>query len=298
MTLLSKIRVGLLSTLILSTTFTALPAQAEPTPPAPTPSIRAGDLIAFDTDGKLWDYRPSGETTWSRHQIGSGWNVMRDLKTVDWNQDYIEDIIAVGKNGDLHLYLGKREGGFIRTTIGTGWGSYDISVGQWKVSDEYPSIIAVNLDTEILYNYPNLSGGALSPRVIEGRGWSRSLQHQLLDYDFDGKADILAQQSATGKLLRYRTDGNGNFINEPRPVVGTGWSVMNEVAAYSGYQGDGLICNCPTQITHPGLLARTHDGILYYYGLWDGKWSTPDRIGTGWNGYTFAGSESPRRFSY
>lgn len=295
---LSKIWVGMLSALVLSTSITALPAYAETAPPTRNPSIRAGDLIAFDNNGALWNYRPSGETTWSRHQIGSGWNVMRDLKTVDWNQDNIEDIIAVGKNGNLYLYYGELEGGFTRITLGSGWGPYDISVGQWKETDQYPSIIAANLNTHTLYNYPNLSGGELSPRVVEGQGWTRSLAHHLIDYDFDGKADILAQQSATGEMLRYRTDGNGNFINEPRPVVGRGWSAMNEVVAHSGYSGDGLICDCPAQITHPGLLARTHDGILYYYALWEGEWYPRDRIGTGWNGYTIAGNESPKRFSF
>ena len=293
-TKLSKIWVGMLSALVLSTTLTALPAQAEPTPHAPTPSIHIGDLIAFDAQGTLWNYLPSGDTAWKRHQIGSGWNVMRDLKITDWNQDYIQDIIAVGKNGSLYLYYGEWEGGFTRVTLGTGWESYDISVGQWKKTDQYPSIIAANLDTHTLYNYPNLSGGGLSPRVIEGQGWNRSLPHQLLDFDFDGKADILAQRSA-GDLLWYRTDGNGNFLNEPRPVVGRGWNVMNEVVAYSGYAGNGLLCDCWTQATHPGLLARTHDGILYYYGVWAEGWDSRDRIGTGWNGYTIAGSESPRR---
>lgn len=300
---LSKISVGMLSALVLSASFTALPAQAqtptEPTPHAITPSIYIGDLVAFDRQGTLWNYRPSGNTSYSRHQIGSGWTVMRDLKVTDWNQDKIQDIVAVGKNGNLYLYYGKPAGGFSRITLGWGWGSYDISVGQWKVSDQYPSIIAANLDTHMLYNYPNSSGGQLSRRVIEGQGWSRALTHQLVDFDRDGKADILANQAATGNLLWYRTDGAGNFINEPRQIVGKGWDVMNKIAAFSGHYREHLISgDYHTEITHPGLLARTHDGVLYYYGINVGNWSHRERIGSGWNGYTIAGTESPRRFSY
>lgn len=129
---------------------------------------------------------------------------MRDLKVADWNQDHIQDIIAVGKNGDLYLYYGKWEGGFSRVTLGTGWDSYDISVGQWKTTDQYPSIIAANLVTHTLYNYPNLSGGDLSPRVVEGQGWSHSLTHQLLDFDFDGKADVLGQRTRRAALVQDR----------------------------------------------------------------------------------------------
>lgn len=276
MTLLSKIRVGLLSALVLSTSFTALPAQAEPTPHTVTPSINESDLIAFDTQGTLWAYSsdpriPDGPMT--RRQVGSGWTVMRDLKKADWNQDGIQDIVAVGKNGNLYVYYGEATGGFTHTTIGTGWGSYDISVVKWKETDLYPSIIAANLETGILYNYPNLSGTGLSPRVVEGRGWGHSITHHFTDWDGDAKADILGQQSATGDMILYRTDGNGNFIDEPRTVVGWGWNVMNMVESSS------------STLDYPGLLARTGDGILYLYQIREGRWLKV-QIGTGWNGYT------------
>lgn len=298
MKLLSQIRVGLLSALVLSTSFTALPAQAEPTPHTVTPSIYSSDLVAFDASGTLWSYSPRGDDGWKRRQIGTGWNSMMDLKITDWNQDHIQDIIAVGDNGDLYLYYGIKTGGFTRTLIGTGWSSYDIEVGQWKETDQYPSIIAANLETGILYNYPNLSGANLAPRVAEGRGWGPSLTHHLTDFDSDGKADILAQQTATGNMLLYKTDGDGNFTKDPVRVVGKGWNAMNEVVAISGYGGEHMICDCPAEYTKTGLLARTDKGILYYYGLMNGTWSPRDQVGTGWNGYTIAGVESPRRFSF
>lgn len=298
MTLLSKIRVGLLSALVLSTSFTALPAQAQPTPHAAIPSILASDLVAFDSDGRLWSYRWGGGDGWDRVQVGTGWNSMRDLKIVDWNQDQVQDIIAVGDNGNLYLYYGKETGGFSSRIIGSGWTSYDLEIGHWKETDQYPSIIAANVTNGILYNYPNPSGAALGPRVVEGRGWGSSLAHHMTEFDGDGKADILANQKSTGNLVLYRTDGDGNFIPEPRRVVGKGWTAMNEVLAISGYGGDHMICNCPAEYTQPGLLARTHAGILYYYEFMNGTWSPRDRVGPGWNNYTIAGTESPRRFSF
>lgn len=224
---------------------------------------------------------------------------MRELTVTDWNQDYIEDILAVGKNGVLYLYYGKPAGGFTRTILGSGWGSYDISVGHWKVSDAYPSIIAANLDTGVLYNYPNLSGAGLSPRIVEGRGWTRSLSHHLIDFDtdIDGTAEILAKQASTGNMLLYKTDGNGNFTGAP-VIVGKGWNAMNDIESFSGYAGDGMICDCPLVLTRPGLLARSHGGALYYYGVFEGVWEPRRVVGTGWNSYTIAGSESPRRFSF
>ena len=277
-TKLSKIWVGMLSALVLSTTLTALPAQAEPAPPTATPSIHEGALVAFDANGTLWVYNGDARIPdagiVSRTRIGSGWTVMRDLKIADWNQDQIQDIVAVGKNGNLYLYYGKPMGGFTRITLGTGWASYDISVGKWKETDQYPSIIAANLQTHTLYNYPNLSGARLSPRVAVGQGWTHSLTHHLTDFDNDGKADIIAQQGGTGNMLWYKTDGNGNFNKEPIIVVGRGWHVFNEVESAS---------------TYPGMLARTDGGVLYYYQLIDGRWLPRQKIGTGWNGYTIAG---------
>lgn len=296
MTMMSKIRVGLLSALVLSTSFTVLPAQAEPTPHTVTPSITSTDLVAYDASGTLWTYTSRGDGSWYRRQVGTGWNSIRDLKITDWNQDRIQDIVAVGHNGNLYLYTGAKTGGFTLTTIGTGWGAYDIEVGQWKMTDQYPSIIAVNLETGILYNYPNPSGTRLAPRVYEGHGWGPSLAHHLTDFDSDGAADILIEYAETGDMYLSRTDGSGNFI-ESATRVGKGWNVMNEVVAVTGYSGEHMICNCPAIYTHTGLLARTDNGVLYHYGFVGGSWSPRDRVGRGWNSYTIAGTESPRRYS-
>ena len=291
---MSKIRAGLLAAFALSTSLSALPAHAEPTPHTVTPSIYSSELVAFDSDGRLWSYILYES---SRRLIGTGWNSMRDLKIADWNQDNIQDIVAVGDNGNLYLYRGIPTGGFTRSLIGTGWGSYDIEVGHWKQADQYPSIVAVNLDTGVLYNYPNLSGSGLAARVVEGRGWGGSLAHHLADFDTDGQADVIAQESGTGKLYLYRTDGNGNFTHAPT-VIGKGWSAMNSIVEISGYGGDHMICNCPTEAMETGLLARTSDGILYHYGAVAGSWQTRDLVGPGWNGYTIAGSETPPRISF
>lgn len=277
MKLRSKIGVGLLSALVLATSLTALPAQAQPTPHAATPSFYEGELVAFDPNGTLWVYQGDARIPdagiVSRTKIGSGWSGMRDIKTSDWDQDGVQDIIAVAKDGSLYVYYGRPAGGFTRVAIGHGWGSYDISVAKWKKSDRYPSIIAANLETGILYNYPNLSGTKLSSKVIEGRGWGPALTHHLVDYNEDGGYDVLAQKMSTGDMFLYRTDGEGNFLNEPRMVVSRGWNVMNEIEARS---------------VLPGFLARTANGDLYHYGLFRGRWIPPQKIGTGWNGYTFA----------
>lgn len=279
-TKLSKIRAGLLSAVVLATSFTAVPAHAEPTPHASHPSITELDLVAFDAGGTLWAYSSDPripDAPLTRRQIGSGWTAMKDLKVADWNQDQVLDIVAVGKNGLLYVYYGELLGGFTRTIIGSGWGSYDISVGKWKETDIFPSIIAANLETGILYNYPNLSGAGLAPRVVEGRGWGNSITHHLTDWEGDGRADLLGQRMDTGDMLLYRTDGNGNFTSEPRAQVGRGWNTMNTVVSVTA----------DTEFT--GLYARSHDGILYYYGIRNGEWHPPFVIGTGWNGYTIAG---------
>ena len=56
----------------------------------------------------------------------------------------VPDLIVQKKNGTLTYCEGTGTGGFKDHTIGVGWQNYEITVGKWKKTDKYPSIIARN----------------------------------------------------------------------------------------------------------------------------------------------------------
>ncbi|HEY8295945.1 MAG TPA: VCBS repeat-containing protein, partial [Micrococcaceae bacterium] len=121
----------------------------------------------------------------------------------------------------------------------------------------------------LYYYYPNTTGGALGGRTEIGSGWE-SLTTMALDFDGDGAMDILARNPA-GQLLLYRSNGLGQFTNEPRKVVNVGWAAMTHLSAVNNHLGDG----------RPGLLARDGAGNLYLYPVGKSVINYPRTIGRG-----------------
>lgn len=170
-------------------------------------------------------------------------------------------------------YPGRYEGGFSPAQqIGSGWGSYSVSVGQWRAADKYPGIVAYD-PNGTLWFYPNSSGGALSARTQIGAGWL-GLYITMADFDGDSRADILAKRS-DGRLLHYRSDGNGRFLAESRKTIGTGWGIINSITNLPGFNGIG----------QQGLMTRLTDGKLAYYPFANGTWGARSIEGSGWSGY-------------
>ncbi|AUI51956.1 S8 family serine peptidase [Arthrobacter crystallopoietes] len=245
-----------------------------------SPSIASqGEIVAFDSSGRLWNYGHSGNGA-TRVLIGaSGWTAMDEIHTVDWNADGFIDIIAQAKSGKLYYYQAKRDGDFIRHTIGSsGWAPYDLTVTKWRTGDKYPVVIAKNSSTGRLYVYPNDSGTWLSPRYLLGSsGWS-DYTLTAMDWDRDGQKDVVAKTPA-GQLKLYRGNGAGTFISETRTVVGrSGWNSMSNIVTSNGYAGEGTA----------GLIARDSGGRLWYYQANKSSWAPRELVGTGWWSYTVA----------
>ncbi len=94
------------------------------------------------------------------------------------------------------------------------------------------------------------------------------------DVDGDWRDDLLARESATGRLWLYR--GNGATTGTPflpRTVSGaSGWNGMNVIETPGDLTGDGRV----------DLLARDTAGVLWLYPGRGGTWGTRIRIGGGW----------------
>ena len=190
----------------------------------------------------------------------------------DWNSDGVLDIVAQWKDGRLTYYPGKPGSGFgPAQAIGTGWGSYNVTVGHWRNSDQFPGILAYDAAGTLWY-YPNTAGSALSARIKAGTGWG-GLYLTMTDFDQDGNQDLLAKRS-DGNLLLYRSTGTGGFVSEARPAVGAGWNAINSITSVAGFTTGSS-----------GLMTRLTDGRLARYPFSRGTWGARTIVGAGWGGY-------------
>ena len=92
------------------------------------------DVLARDTDGRLWLYRGNGNGgfSWPRVQVGSGWGGFTALVTPgDFSGDGKVDVLARDADGKLWLYRGTGTGGWSsgRVDVGSGWNGLDPILG-------------------------------------------------------------------------------------------------------------------------------------------------------------------------
>lgn len=259
--------------------FATYPAGSIPSPVGTaTPSIRtAGDVIVADTSGRLWNYGKQGQVgVTARTLIGTGWTGIKELHINDWNSDGVQDLVVQWTNGQMHVYLGRAAGGFgSKFLIGSGgWSNLEVDIAKWKTTDAYPSVVMKDT-AGALWLYPNTRGTTLSARTAIGSGWS-SLAVKIVDYDKDGKQDVLATNAA-GVISLYRTNGAGRFVSEARARVGSGWSAYTSVVL-SGFAGSGTT----------GFISRDSAGALFYYPILAGTFGARQALGTGWGSMTLS----------
>lgn len=247
---------------------------AENTPPTGRPTIRStGDLLAVDSTGVLWNY-PSvgnGNGFGERYRIGAGWSSLVTGWVVDWNGDGVLDIVTHWNNGDVRVYEGKPGGGFqTRRTLGVGFNTTQIAPARLRTSDTRPGIITKYSNGD-LYYFPNTNGGITgNTRFQIGHGWA-NLDINALDFNSDGKMDILAR-NADRDLIAYWGNGSGGFNGTQQ--VGNDWNFKG-LAPTRGFAGSG------TQ----GLFAQRAGGDLFYYPINGGRFGTPSQVGHGFGSF-------------
>ncbi|WP_244200526.1 S1 family peptidase [Micromonospora arborensis] len=199
------------------------------------------DLIGVDpATGKLWLY-PGTATpgTWgARVLVDTGatdWNRMTNLVVGRFNRDAVDDLIAVESSTGLQfLYPGTATGiaWGTRIQIGTGWQTMSKLVSGRFNRDSYDDVIAVEISTGKLWLYPGTAaGGNLGTRVVSGNsGWnamSKLASGQLNRGDtYD---DLLALESATGKLWLYPGTAAGTTWGTPVLAGNSGWNAMSGI---------------------------------------------------------------------
>ncbi len=238
----------------------------------PVAAVKAGDVAVVDPNGSLYIYGSThGGDLWQRQFLSAGWSTAAQIDVVDWNSDGIQDILTVWKSGQVTVSYGRANGEMGPNQIvgSSDWAGYDVTVTKWSQNDAYPSLLAMNRATGGLYYYRNTTGLALGSRVQIGAGW-QGLKTVSLDYDGDGKMDVLAQ-TPQGLLKLYRSNGSGQFVSEARATVGSGWNTMDHISAITNHLGDGK----------SGILARDTSGNLQYYPISFGSFGPRLTIGRG-----------------
>ena len=178
------------------------------------------DILTVDNAGGLWN-RPAGNSSVSSpYQIGTGWSGMKSLNVVDWNSDGVADVLAQRSNGTLSLYPGSASGGFSTpfTVASSGFAQTTLVTGKWVSGSRFPGLLGYGADGA-LYYWGNATGRTVSGPVRLGSGWS-GLKLAMIDFDSDGKQDLLAVNTA-GAMRLYQSTGAIGFISEARRTVGS-----------------------------------------------------------------------------
>jgi GH25 family lysozyme M1 (1,4-beta-N-acetylmuramidase) len=227
------------------------------------------DILTVDTAGGLWNRPAVNSSVSSPYQIGTGWSGMKSLNVVDWNSDGVADVLAQRSNGTLSLYPGSASGGFSTPfTVASGFAQTTLVTGKWVSGSRFPGLLGYGADGA-LYYWGNATGRTVSGPVRLGSGWS-GLKLAMIDFDSDGKQDLLAVNTA-GAMRLYRSTGAIGFISEARRTVGSGWQSFRQFSANKGFAGT----------TSKGVMAVQTDGQLRYYPVVAGsRWGTSFMAGS------------------
>ncbi len=191
----------------------------------------------------------------------------------DFNGDGAADVLARDPAGNLWLYPGRGDGGWLsRAVVGHGWNGYTaFSPGDFN-GDGAADVLARD-PAGNLWLYPGNGHGGWLPRVVVGHGWNGYTAFSPGDFNGDGNADVLARDTA-GNLWLYPGNGHGGWL--PRVVVGHGWNGYTAFSA-GDFNGDG----------NADVLARDAAGYLWLYpGNGRGGWQPRVEVGYGWNYFT------------
>lgn len=134
-------------------------------------------LLAVDTAaGVLYHYPITANGFGTRIRLGSGWTGMRELTSLDLNNDGLDDLLTVEKaTGKLWMYPAKGDGTYHpRIMVGSGgWNGMRSLEGVADVTDDgVADLMAIDAATGQLFLYPGQSDPGFGNRILLGSGWN------------------------------------------------------------------------------------------------------------------------------
>lgn len=253
------------------------PAISYPTPKRNFGGGSTNNLIARTSWGDLIQhYTISKYRHESQPYIGWGWGAFNLMITPgDFNGDNLPDVLARKSNGELWLYPGDGNSGWLTpTTVGWGWQGVTELIAPGDFDGDHRVDVLARDGSGRLILYPgNGRGGWLSPRQV-GQGWN--IFDKVFspgDFDGDSHADLLARDKS-GQLHLYSSNGASGWLGSR--VIGTGWSSMKFIGGAGDSDFDGW----------NDLYAVDLSGVLLIYPFKSGTWKPRKYLSSGWGTYT------------
>ncbi|GHG73632.1 FG-GAP-like repeat-containing protein [Streptomyces griseocarneus] len=157
-------------------------------------------------------------------------------------------------------------------------GMTSLTAGDFN-GDGKKDLVAVEVSTGKLFSYAGQGNGRLGDRVEIGRGgWNGLKDLTSADFDKDGKDDLVATETGTGKLFLYK--GNGHGLGDRVEIGRGGWNGLKDLFA-GDFNGDGKKDVGATEISTGKLVLYPGTGTS------DGLRALGDRVEIGdggWNG--------------
>ena len=194
----------------------------------------------------------------------------------DFNGDGNADVMARDGAGNLWLYPGRGNGGWLsRVQIGYGWNIYNLVFSPGDFNGDGRADLLARDAAGNLWFYAGTGNNGFLPRVQVGHGFQGlNMLAAAGDINGDGNADVLARNGA-GDLWLYPGNGRGGWL--PPSRIGHGWQGFNMLFSPGDFNGDG----------NADVLARDGAGDLWLYpGNGRGGWLPPSQIGHGWQDFS------------
>ena len=194
----------------------------------------------------------------------------------DFNGDGTADVLARDSAGNLFLYPGSGNGGWLsRAQIGYGWNIYNLVFSPGDFNGDGTADLLARDGAGNLWFYAGTGRGDFLARVQVGHGWQGfTAVFGPGDFNGDGNADVMARDGA-GNLWLYPGSGNGGWRSAVQ--VGHGWQGFTAVFGPGDFNGDG----------NADVMVRDGAGNLWLYpGSGTGGWFSRLQVGHGWQGFT------------
>lgn len=212
------------------------------------------DLLARDTAGRLWLYPTSAQGTFTvRRQLPGSWGQYTSIVGVgDANHDGRNDLMVRTKRA-AYLLPGTGNG-----TFGHPIGPYAMSstsavVGAAAFVGGTSDLVAQNGNgLQVLVRSAASDLGQPIETNLDLRGANLVLNPG--DWNGDGIGDVITRDAATGNLLLYLGQGNGQFA-APQTLA-TGFGGVTTLAAVGDVTGDGK----------PDLMGQSAGQVMIYPG--------------------------------